>query len=174
MERKILVLMADLDADAQRRMSEWYAALREAGFTGTQTQGIPYHITLSTFSVDREQEASGIMKKAAAAFAPVEVHFSHIGLFAGGKVLFAAPERNTGLDALQAACESHDPKDYPWTPHATILIDEPENVYAALPVLMRSFTPFIGRLERLHLGSFWPAKEIETAELRGDERYGTF
>ena len=160
MAEQFLTLMADLDDEAQARMSGWYHSLQEAGFTGVQTPGLPYHISLSTFPLNQEKEAAEIARKAAAEYAPVPVHLSHIGLFAGGKVLFAAPEKDGELAALQAACRSDVPQQYPWTPHATILIDEPETVLAAMPVFLKAFVPFTARITRLHLCAFWPTREI--------------
>ena len=167
MAEQFLTLMADLDDEAQVRMSGWYHSLQEAGFTGIQTPGLPYHISLSTFSPDQEKEAAEIARKAAAEHAPVPVHLSHIGMFAGGKVLFAAPEKNAELDALQEACRSDAPQQYPWTPHTTILIDEPETVFAAIPVFVKSFVPFTARIVRLHLCAFWPTREIVSFALEG-------
>lgn len=173
MAEQFLTLMADLDDDAQERLTGWYGALMRAGFTGTQTPGLPYHISLTTFPVEKEREAIEITRRAAAEFAAVPVHISHIGLFAGGKVLFAAPERSAELDALHNACAydaiAYDaPQQHPWTPHMTVLIDEPDAVFTALPVLMGSFAPFVGKITRLHLCAFWPTREILSAELRGD------
>ena len=68
MAEEFLTLMADLDGGAQARMAAWYGALREAGFTGKQTPGLPYHISLATFPLGKEQEAVEIMRKAGAAF----------------------------------------------------------------------------------------------------------
>lgn len=167
MAEQFLTLMADLDGEAQERLSGWYRTLREAGFTGVQTPGLPYHISLFTFPTDREEEAAGIAEKAAAAFAPVPVHFSHIGLFAGGKILFAAPEKDAELAALQAACRSDAPQEHPWTPHTTLLIDEPETVRAALPLVVKAFVPFTARITRLHLCAFWPTREIGFFALKG-------
>ena len=84
MAEQFLTLMADLDDDAQARMSGWYQSLKEAGFTGIQTPGLPYHISLATIPLHQEEEAAEIARKAATAFAPVSVHISHIGMFAGG------------------------------------------------------------------------------------------
>ena len=167
MAEQFLTLMADLDDEAQERMSGWYHSLREAGFTGIQTPGLPYHISLSTFPLEQEKEAAEIARKAAAEFAPVPVHLSHIGMFAGGKVLFAGPEKNAELAALQEACRSDAPQQYPWTPHATVLIDEPETVHAALPVFVKSFVPFMAWIVRLHLCAFWPTREIGSYTLEG-------
>ena len=167
MAEQFLTLMADLDDEAQVRMSGWYHSLQEAGFTGVQTPGLPYHISLSTFPLNQEKEAAEIARKAAAEYAPVPVHLSHIGLFAGGKVLFAAPEKDAELAALQTACRSGAPQQYPWTPHATILIDEPETVLAAMPVFLKAFVPFAARITRLHLCAFWPTREIGSFILEG-------
>ena len=167
MAEQFLTLMADLDEEAQERMSGWYHSLREAGFTGVQTLGLPYHISLSAFPLEQEKEATEIARKAAAEFAPVPVHLSHIGLFAGGKVLFAGPEKSAEMSALQEACRSNAPQQYPWTPHATILIDEPETVHAAIPVFVKSFVPFMARIVRLHLCAFWPTREIGSFMLEG-------
>ena len=166
MAEEFLTLMADLDGGAQARMAAWYGALREAGFTGRQTPGLPYHISLATFPLDKEREAAEIMRKAGAAFSAFPVHISHMGLFAGGRVLFCAPERNPELDALHVACEKY-PSKYPWTPHATLLIDEPDAVCASLPVLVKHFSPFAANIIRLHLCAFWPTREIAAAELIG-------
>ena len=167
MAEQFLTLMADLDDEAQARLSGWYHSLQEAGFTGIQTSGLPYHISLSTFPLDQEKEAAEIARKAAAEHMPVPVHLSHIGLFGGGKVLFAAPEKNAELAALQEACRSNAPQQYPWTPHTTVLIDEPDIIHAAIPVFVKSFVPFTARITRLHLCAFWPTREIGTFELEG-------
>ena len=168
MAEEFLTLMADLDEDAQARMSAWYDRLKEAGFTGKQTPGLPFHISLATFPLEKEQEAIDITRKAGAAFSPIPVHISHMGLFAGGRVLFCGPERNPKLDALHLACEKY-PQKYPWTPHATLLIDEPDTVCAALPVLVKHFSPFVAKITRLHLCAFWPAREIASVELTGND-----
>ncbi len=164
MAEEFLTLMADLDGASQARMSAWYDALREAGFTGKQTPGLPFHISLATFPLDKEQEAIDITRKAAAEFSPIPVHISHMGVFAGGRVLFCGPERNRELEALQVACEKY-PQKYPWTPHATLLIDEPDTVCAALPVLVKHFSPFIANIARLHLCASWPTREILSVQL---------
>ena len=168
MAEQFLTLMADLDNASQKRMGEWYGALREAGFIGTQTPGLPYHISLATYPLNMEKEAVASMKKAAADFSPFPVHISHIGIFPGGKVLFGAPEKSPALTALHDACDPGTPQAYPWTPHATILIDTPETICAAVPALVRCFSPFVGTITRLHLCAFWPKREIASLPLAGD------
>ena len=165
MAEQFLTLMADLDEASQERMSGWYRALREAGFTGTQTPGLPYHISLATFQPDQEELAAGIAQAAAEKVAPLPVHISHIGMFAGGRILFGGPEKDAELAALREACKPPVPEKYPWTPHVTILIDEPDVIHAALPIFVRSFSPFVGKITKLHLCAFWPTRGILTAGL---------
>ena len=167
MAEQFLTLMADLDDEAQALLSGWYHSLQEAGFNGVQTPGLPYHISMSTFPLEKEKEATEIARKAAVTFAPVSVHISHIGMFAEGKILFAAPEKDVELTALHEACRSSAPQQYPWTPHTTILIDAPETIHAALPVFVKSFVPFTARITQLHLCAFWPTREIGSFKLEG-------
>ena len=167
MAEQFLTLMADLDDESQARMAGWYDALKSKGFTGVQTPGLPYHISLATFALDREETAAETARKAAAAFAPVPVHISHIGIFPGGRVLFGGPERSLRLDQLHEACDLHPDPQRPWTPHVTILMEELDRICAAVPLLLREFRPFVGRIVRLHLCAFWPAREIISVPLTG-------
>ena len=110
MAESFLCLMADLDEGVQKNMSEWYAEIKKEGFTGTQTPNLPYHISLATYPLEMEEEVLANVKKVAAEFSQVEVDLSHIGMFAGGSVLFAAPDRNPQLDMLQEACQMGVPQ----------------------------------------------------------------
>ncbi len=166
MAAQFLTLMADLGEDAQQRLSGWYASLAQAGFWGTQTPRLPYHISVGKFPLVQEEAVLARMKQVSSQFARIPLHISHIGLFAGGKVLFCAPERTPQLDALHDACLGNMPQAHPWTPHVSLLQDEPEAICAALPIPLQSFCPFLGDIVRLHLCAFWPAREIASMELR--------
>ena len=166
MGNKFLALMADLDENTQKVMSGWYKTLQEAGFKGVQTPDLPYHITMAILPLDREEEAVERMRKVASEFEAFPVHLSHMGMFAGGTVLFAAPERDAALKALHEALEFDVPQPHPWTPHATILIDDPQTVQAALPLVVKSFTPLLGKVTRLNLWEFLPKREIASFYLK--------
>ena len=167
MAESFLTLMADYDTASQFRMDEWYSAIQRAGFVGTQTPGLNHHISLATFPLEMEEEAIALTKRVAAEFAPVYADIRHVGVFPGGKVLFAAPDMSPELTALQQACSSGPVNGYPWTPHTTMLIDSPETIGAALPVLMQHFVPLRAKITHLHLCAFWPTREILTVELTG-------
>lgn len=168
MAEQFLTLMADLDDSSQEIMSAWYKSLQDAGFKGTQTPDLPFHISLGSFPLEKEQEAAELTAKIAGEFSPIPVHISHIGIFAPGKVLFGSPERNAELDKLHSACDIYPDKQRSWTPHVTVLIDEPEIICKALPVFLKSFHPFTGQVTRLHLCAFWPTREILSVGLSRD------
>lgn len=168
MAEQFLTLMADLDDEAQKAMGEWYEQLRLAEFHGTQTPGLPFHISIHTFSLDKEQEIMEEMEKLSKDFAPIPIHISHIGIFGEGKVLFGAPDMNAAyLAKFREAIKTESIDPNPWTPHATIMIDEPETICAAIPVLLKSFKPFEAKITKLHLCAFWPTREILSVEFCG-------
>lgn len=166
MAESFICLMADLDEGVQKNMTAWYEELQKEGFTGTQTPNLPYHISLATYPLEMEDEVVENIKKVAEEFSQVEVHLSHMGIFAGGQVLFAAPERNPELDKLQEACQMGVPQQYGFTPHTTILIDKPEVVQAAIPTFVKCFQPMVSKVTRLHLCAFWPTREILALNLK--------
>ena len=169
MAEKFLALMADLDGNTQAQMSEWYKALQETGFKGVQTPDLPYHITMAILPLDKEKEAVDRMQKVASEFSEFPVYLSHMGMFPGGRVLFAAPERDAELNAFHEALEFDVPQEYPWTPHATIIIDEPETIQSAIPHVVKSFKPVYGKVTKLHLCAFQPKREIASFDLQKGE-----
>lgn len=166
MAEEFLTLMADFDDKSQLIMSGWYDKLQAQGFTGVQTQGLPFHVSMASFSLDKEQEVVEEMKELAKRFSEIPVHVSHIGLFAGGRILYAAPDmKPADLLGLRQAIKTETKERFPWTPHATILIDDAKTVQKALPTLVEHFQPFMGRITKLHLCAFWPTREIATVML---------
>ena len=166
MAEEFLTLMADLDDRSQQIMSEWYEKLQAEGFIGKQTPNLPFHISLGCFSLDKEAEVVDEMNKLAERFSAVPVHISHIGLFAGGRILYAAPDMNPAdLLDLRLAIKTETDEKFPWTPHATIIMDDAEIIQKAMPILVEHFHPFVGYVTKLHLCAFWPTREIATVYL---------
>lgn len=165
MAEEFLTLMAELDDDTQTLLSGWYDEIKSAGVIGRQTPGLPYHISMATIPLEREREAAALTRKLAAEFSSFPIHFSHMGMFAGGKVLFCAPEREEPLNRLYDACKAENRSQFPWTPHVTMLIDEADTVHSVLPLFVRSFCPFAAKVVRLRLCAFWPTREVVSVEL---------
>ena len=160
---KFLCVMAGYDDATERYFSGIQNELYQKGFVGTHTKELPQHITLGSFPCTAEAAAALQVKAAMAEAAPFEITFSHIGLFGEAKVLFIAPDINRELLVLK----EHFGGSQDWTPHTTMLIDEPEVVFSALPLVAARFRAFSGRVERLHLYEFWPTRHILSVELGG-------
>lgn len=162
MENKFLCVMAGYDDDTENHLAGIQKNLYAVGLTGQHTKNIPQHITLQTYPTDQEAEVVQMLQKIAADTDPFDVCFSHIGIFSGGKVLFIAPDKDSALIALK---EKFGPS-FDWTPHTTMLIDKPENIQQALPLVVKEFSSFHGKVTCLHLYEFWPTRHISTVRLR--------
>lgn len=153
--------MAGYDDHTEHYLAGIQKKLYAVGLTGQHTKNIPQHITLQTYPTEQEGEVVQRLQKIAAETECFDVCFSHIGIFTGGKVLFIAPDKDTDLIALK---ERFGPS-FDWTPHTTMLIDEPENIQKALPLVMQAFASFNGKVTSLHLYEFWPTRHILTVAL---------
>lgn len=158
MPDRFLCVLAGYDDETERRLAALQRGLYEAGFSGTQTKNIPMHITVGTFPVEEEERAADMVRRIAAGTQPFELSLSHIGMFAGSKVLFVAPDGKRELLELR----EHFGASHGWVPHTTMLIDRPETIYQALPVLMNAFAPSCGTITCLQLYEFFPARHILT------------
>lgn len=165
MQDKFLCVLAGYDDGTEASLSALQNGLYEAGFSGTQTRNIPMHVTVGTFPVEEEEKAADMVRRIAADTQPFELSLSHIGIFAGSKVLFVAPDGKRELLELR----EHFGASHGWVPHTTMLIDQPEEIHRALPVLMDSFVPSCGQITCLHLYEFFPPRHILTVSL-GDAR----
>ena len=165
MENKALYILAGYDDPTERRLAGIQDNLYSQGFIGTHTKNIPQHITLGSFPLDQETRLVDLVRKIAKTTAPFTVAFNHIGIFAGGKVLFIAPDISRALLELK---ERFGPSRG-WTPHTTMLIDEPEIILKALPEVIKSFSAFEGTVSSLHLYEFFPTRHILSVKLRNTQ-----
>ena len=169
MAEKYLYVMAGFDAETEAKLAELQNLLYENGFTGTQTKGIPFHLSLGSRPADEENEEwlLEIIHEVAEISFDFTVTFNHIGIFSGGKVLFAAPDPEMELLHLNGRFDFSDDS---WTPHATLLIDEPSVILGALPIVLEKFKPFTARIDKLYLYEFFPSRHIATVELGAENR----
>lgn len=158
----VLYVLAGYDDKTETYLSGMQKKLYDQGFSGRHTKNIPMHISLGCFPCEKENELKTLLHSKAQEISASEVGFSHIGLFPGGEVLFAAPDANKELLALKEIfCGDTD-----LTPHTTLLIDDPDSILKALPAVMEDFSPFRGKITSLHLYEFFPARHILTVPLK--------
>ncbi len=162
MSDKRLYVLAGFDPVTEEKLNTFQNNLYARGFNGTQTKNIPPHITLGTESPEREVPFLRYLRDIADEAYDFDVTFDYLGIFSGGRVLFAAPVPTHDLLDLHLRIDCNDAN---WTPHATLLIDDPSVILQALPQTLAGFTPFTGRLDRLYLYEFFPARHIATLEL---------
>jgi 2'-5' RNA ligase len=165
MADKRTYLLAVFDDETQRRMAEIYSVLTAQGLIGQQTKGIPCHFTLGDVETERETAIVARAEEICADFTPIEFRMDHVGLF-GLKVLFLEPNMNFELLQLQSALFPGCGHGYtPWTAHGTILLDEPENILKAVPLVAERFEPFAARIESVAIYEFFPTRFIKSIRL---------
>ncbi len=162
MSNKALYVLAGYDETTELHLSSMQNQLYEHGFIGRHTKNLPQHITLGSFSTEEKAQLVDLLRTVSTEYSSFEVTFNHIGIFWGANVLFVAPDTNEQLLKLKERFGD----SYNWTPHTTMLIDNPDEIYKALPVVMRSFSAFKGRITSLHLYEFFPARHILSVDFK--------
>ncbi|MBP3705115.1 MAG: 2'-5' RNA ligase family protein [Clostridia bacterium] len=160
MADKALYILAGYDEITDAHLAAIQQKLYDAGFSGSQTRIFP-HITLGSFPTEMEQELVEKLEAVSENTDSFEVTFNHAGIFGGTRVLFIAPDVNHKLLDLKEQFGG----SYNWTPHTTMLIDDPEVIFKALPVVMDEFSSFSGSVTKLHLYEFFPARHILSVNL---------
>ncbi len=168
MTDKALYVLAGYDDETEKTLSGIQHKLYDLGFSGVQSKNIPMHFTLGSYAADREEELKERLRKAAETHQAFSVSFNHTGLFRlpENDVLFITPEASREMLLLKDSFrDSRDAFD--WSPHTTLLIDRPEVIRDAPPVVLDTFTPFHGTVTMLHLYEFWPTRHILSVRLDG-------
>ncbi|MCL2835039.1 MAG: hypothetical protein FWD78_17865 [Treponema sp.] len=162
---KKLFLLAELDDNSQSLLRNIEKSILQKGIIGTQTKNIPYHITLSEYSMEKEGAILELLKKVKDEFKVFDISYSSLGLF-GLRVLFANPDMNVELIRLYDFVKGNSlHKDDPLSAHTTLLIDEPENIIKVLPDVAKSFTKISGKITAISLYEFFPERFIKRIDL---------
>lgn len=165
MQEKALYLIACFDMETQSILAKYYDTLFQNGIVGTQTKNIPYHLTLGNQCVDCEEQMINDIDKVCSRTACIDIGLGHIGLF-GLNVLFIEPSVNFELLILQQSFFPDSGKGFhDWVAHATLLIDEPQIILKALPIVAENFKPFKARIESVELYEFFPMRFIKRCML---------
>ncbi len=161
MKTKLLCVMAGYDEDTEKYLTEIQNKLYEQGFKSTHTKNIPQHITIGTFNIEKKDELINTLNNISQKIKSFEITFNHVGIFNGSKVLFVAPDTNRNLIELREMFDDN----IDWTPHTTMLMNEPNVVFEAMPFVLDNFNSFRGKIDKVYLYEFWPANEILSVNL---------
>ena len=153
---KFLCVMAGFDDQTEKFLHSLQDKLYSKGFVGKQTKNIPIHITLGMLTCEKEAELVDFLKGTVFSMKSLEVEFHHIGIFAGGEVLFVAPDINRYMLELKELFGN----SAGWTPHVTMLIDDTEIVLEAERIVLSEFKEFVGRVDKIYLYEVFPSRYI--------------
>ncbi len=159
MAEKFLTVYAVLDEAAQQTLFGFRRMLEAAGITGTQTNDIPFHISLGSYPVSSADMLPTRIRDVCARTAPFPLHLAALGDF-GNRVLFARPEDSDAIWRLRGVFDNDYPNVFPYCPHCTILQDTQANVISAGKLLASCFTPFTATVVGIELGEFFPARRL--------------
>lgn len=159
MAEKFLTVYAVLDDTAQQTLRGYRRMLEAAGITGTQTNDIPFHVSLGSYPVDCEDMLRTKIQATCAQTTPFPLRFPTLGNF-GHRVLFAQPETSDAILRLRGVFDNDYPNVFPYYPHCTILQDAQAQVISAEKLLESCFTPFTATVTGIELGEFFPARRL--------------
>ena len=163
---KQLYFLACFDRNTEEKMEYLRRRIREAGILDEQTPGLPPHLTLATFSMEKLDTGMDLLEKFKTVD-PFTVFFPSLGQF-GDRVLFLSPELNEDLKSFRdmvSGLETNGGID--WAPHVTLCISDREGIQKARSLSQDLFSPFEGTLEKVYLYEFWPTKLLGEAVLCG-------
>ena len=165
MDKKLYIL-AELDNDVQKKIMEYGKIIMDSGFIGKQTKDIPYHITLSSYSTEKEEYLKNLLENIVIEFDVFDISYSGFGLF-NLNVLYLNPCMNMNLLRLYEFTkdESLNRKN-DLAAHTTLLIDEPENILKVLPKMVEHNKEISGKIKYISLYEFFPKRLIKRIELR--------
>lgn len=164
MKEKFLCVMAQYDEETEQKLKKIQKILSDNGFKGRQTPNLPNHITLGTFKISEEEILKEKIKIVSKNFQSFDIKLNNIGLF-GLDVLFIAPLVSHEPLNLHNYFSSNYADDLDWVAHTTVLIDIPDVIQRALPLVSENFKGFRGRIESISLYEFWPTRFIMEEKL---------
>ncbi len=159
MQDRLLYAMAQLDKETCEKICRIDRLLHELGIDVKKPPKVPYHITLGAFELHQEQDIQKRVEDICRRVPRFPLTYNHIGLF-GLSVLFFGPDVNLELLALQQPFEDVRIKTHEWTAHTTLMMDEPEVILKALPIVAEQFTGLHAVVESVSLYEFWPSRFI--------------
>ena len=158
-DNKFLTVMAVFDDKTQKLLGGIQQSIIEKAGEGTQTMGIPFHITLGSYPVCDEQIVVDKIRAVCAKASAFPIKFRGFNSF-GDAVLFLDPEIPDALKGLRKEFECDYANGFEWVPHATLFCGGEEQVRAARAHAPRLTLPIDASIVGIELGEFFPAKKI--------------
>lgn len=163
-KEKFLTVFAVFDNETQDKLKYLQDEILKLGFKGTQTMGIPFHITLGSFPLEYESQLIDRIKDVCIKNIQFDIMLDKINNF-GNAVLFAEPIINESLINLHNLFDNNYADGLPYHPHATIFCGTEEEFTSAKELLSKIFQPIHAKIVRIQMGEFFPTRMIIEEEL---------
>lgn len=163
-KEKFLTVFAVFDDNTQVKLQNLQNKILDLGYKGTQTMGIPFHITLGSFPLECEAELIEQIKDACLKNIQFDITLDKINNF-GNTVLFAQPVMNDSLLNLHNIFNNNYADGLPYHPHATIFCGTEEEFANAKELLSKIFQPINAKIVGIQMGEFFPTRMIIEEEL---------
>lgn len=151
--------MAVFDDDTQERLARIQSTIIRNVGNGTQTMGIPFHLTLGSYPTEAQDEVVAKIEKVALSARPFNVFLVGYNTFSD-KVLFLEPTKPQELLDLRKSFECDYANGFEWLPHATLFCGECDEVIKAKTYLPELFEPIRAKIVGIELGEFFPPTKI--------------
>ena len=157
--KKFLTVMAVFDDDTQERLARIQSTIIKNVGNGTQTMGIPFHLTLGSYPTEAQDEVVAQIERVALSARPFNVLLVGYNTFSD-KVLFLEPTKPQELLDLRKSFECDYANGFEWVPHATLFCGECDEVIKAKTYLPELCEPIRAQIVGIELGEFFPPKKI--------------
>ena len=157
--KKFLTVMAVFDDETQKLLAIMQATLIERVGEGTQTMGIPFHLTLGSYPTDAVDEVVEKIKRVAADSHSFDVQLVAYKTFSD-RVLFLEPTVPEELLELRKSFECDYANGFEWVPHATVFCGNEDEVRRGKALLPEIREPICSKIVGIELGEFFPARKI--------------
>lgn len=157
-EKRFLTVMAVFDQQTQERLGEIQRFFIENISSGSQTMGIPFHLTLGSYPTDELDSVTEKIKAVAEKAKPFDIKLLRYGHF-GDKVLFLEPEITGELTDLRKCFECDYANGFEWVPHATLFCGNPCEVTKAVAAAPMIDFPIYAKIVGIELGEFFPPQK---------------
>ena len=162
---RYLCVIAELDEETQHSLKMYEELILENGFRDRKAKGLPYHITLNTYSVEYEGYLKELLDVVKVNCKQINVVFTSFGLF-GLNVIYLNPAMNRALMELYDTAKEYSNSEYSvFAAHTTLFIGDPENTLKLLPEFVRIAKKTAGNLKYVSLYEFPSAILIKRVEL---------
>jgi 2'-5' RNA ligase len=169
MADKKLYLLAVLDDNTQSIFRKIYDDIvLKNNIIGKQTKNIPYHISLCSFTTEKQIELEKLMDKIDKenTFKEIKINYTGMGLF-GLNVLYFNPSMSKELIELYDYVKtgSYEEKEE-LAAHTTLMIDTPENIIKVIKIEGSEFKGIKAKIKYIDLYEFFPTKFIKRIKLK--------